>query len=137
MLEFPLLDKLPNELHGIVYDFWWDRDKLQTLDLPEETVSIGELVWQLDLPWWQYQGKPFQIKPRQVLDDPVTYQEQYKRALAVDLSYPIIIREEHDRKIIIDGVHRLLKVVIHDLPSVKAAVFSEEMIPLILHSPTD
>jgi|GEM_PF-897217 len=133
MLAFPLLDELPAELNGLVYDFWWDHKKLHALELPLLECATGELLWQLDLRWWQYRDKPFRLTPRQVWESPDAFHEQYQRTLAADLAYPIIVREAGERKIIIDGIHRLLKAAMQSIPVLQVAIFSDDLIPHILH----
>jgi hypothetical protein len=72
-------------------------------------MPVEALRHHLDLPFWAYAGKPFQVTPRQVAADPVTYREQYDRTLAADLIHPLDALARPDNRItILDGVHRLL-----------------------------
>jgi len=134
MQPHPTLANKPPMLEGLLYDFWWDVAKLHALDLPVRTIAIADLLWHLDLPYWKHNGRPFQITPRQVWQSPASYSEQYARTQAADTSYPIIIREDGDRLLIVDGVHRLLKMVMAGTPTIQAALFRDEFIPLILHN---
>lgn len=133
MKPHPTLANKPPELQGLLYDFWWELEKLHALELPTRTVSISELLWHLDLPYWKHNGRPFQITPRQVMDAPNDYSEQYQRTHSADLRYPITVREVDGRILIIDGVHRLLKAVLKSRQEIECAVFSDDLIPLILH----
>lgn len=133
MKPHPVLANKPPELQGLLYDFWWDLEKLHALKLPARTVPVKDLLWHLDLPYWKHNNKPFQITPRQVMESPDSYSEQYIRTLNSDLSYPIIVREDMERILMLDGVHRLLKAVLENRQELKASVFSDSLIPLILH----
>ena len=133
-LPFPLQDLVPASLKVFLLDFWWDLDKLHALDLPEGSFNVEELLPYLDLPFWQYNGKPFQITPRDVLRYPNRYGEHYRRTLSADLRYPIIIfKRTNQPPIILDGVHRLLKTYMLGETEIPVKLFSQEQIPLILH----
>jgi hypothetical protein len=135
MKTHPLLSQQPPVMRELIYDFWWDLDKLHILadSLPERAVSVKDLLWHLDMPYWKHNDQPFQVSPRQVWEDPKTYVEHHRRVLAADLGYPLIIREKDGRILLMDGVHRLLKAAMQDIHTLKAKVFSDEHIPSILH----
>ncbi|WP_410786323.1 hypothetical protein [Kribbella sp. C-35] len=104
---FPLA--VPPELTAYILDFHWDLERLHALDLPTVDLPVADLAHHLDLPFWAYDG-PFQVTPRQVAADPVTYRAQYERTLAADLRHPIdVVHRPDDRITILDGVHRLLR----------------------------
>jgi hypothetical protein len=109
--KFPLLDRVPPEFDGLLLDFWWDMDKLHKLNLPRTKASTADLKWQLDLPWWQYNGQYFVLSPNQVAANSDKYTEQYQRTLAADLNHPIIARRVNNRWVILDGVHRRSKLI--------------------------
>lgn len=129
----PVLAAKPPVLRGLLYDFWWDIDKLHALELPVKTIALADLLWHLDLPYWKHNGQPFQITPRQVWQSPGDYPEQYARMQAADLMHPIIVREVDGRLLMVDGVHRLLKATMKGNSTIQAAFFRDEFIPLILH----
>jgi hypothetical protein len=105
---FPL--EIPAELTPYILDFHWDLELLHGLDLPTVVVPLAELAEHLDLPFWRYDDRPFQVTPRQVGADPVTYHEQYARTMAADLRHPLdVVRRTDGRLTILDGVHRLLR----------------------------
>lgn len=133
MKSHPVLANKPPELQGILYDFWWDSAKLHALELPTRIIPLNDLLWHLDLPYWKHYDKPFQITPHQVLKSPSDYPEQYARTCNADLSFPIIIREDGEKVLILDGVHRLLRAVIESREEIMAGVFGDDLIPLILH----
>jgi len=107
---FPLADQVPPALQAYILDFHWDVALLHALDLPTIQIPLSELAPHLDLPFWAYGGRPFQVTPRQVAADPVRYGEQYARAMGADLRYPLdVVRRMDARVTILDGVHRLLR----------------------------
>jgi hypothetical protein len=63
---FPLLSVLPRELRDVILDFHWDVELLHGLDLPTTEVPVAELAWQLRLPFWARDGRPFQVSPLEV-----------------------------------------------------------------------
>ncbi|HWD77474.1 MAG TPA: hypothetical protein VG497_01275 [Kribbella sp.] len=105
---FPLT--IPPELTAYILDFHWDLDRLHALDLPVTQLAVVDLAHHLDLPFWAYDGRPFQVTPRQVAADPVTYHEQYDRTRSADLRHPLdAVHRPDDRITILDGIHRLLR----------------------------
>jgi hypothetical protein len=135
-LPFPLQELVPDELHGVLCEFVWDSDKLQRLPLAVETATVESLRWHLDLPYWRYDGQPFQVTPAQVKADPARYEEQYQRAMAADLGYPLDLLFRNDRWVILDGVHRLLKADVLGLSNVRVRRLPTAMLPLILQEAT-
>jgi hypothetical protein len=81
-------------------------------------MRTTDLEWQLDVPAWSHQGRPFRVKPTQVAADPSTYPEQYQRALGADLSRPLVVTQWKRKWTILDGLHRLLKARINALEEV-------------------
>ncbi|MFK4082841.1 hypothetical protein ACI2LF_01955 [Kribbella sp. NPDC020789] len=107
MKPFPL--SIPPVLRPYILDLHWDLDALHALLLPVAELPVADLADHLELPFWAYQGKPFQLTPHQVAADPMRYHEQYARTLAADLAYPLnVVRRPGGRVTILDGVHRLL-----------------------------
>ncbi|RZT12641.1 hypothetical protein EV649_7006 [Kribbella sp. VKM Ac-2569] len=118
---FPLA--VPPELTAYILDFHWDVERLHALDLPTVDLRVAGLAHHLDLPFWAYDDRPFQVTPRQVAADPVTYRAQYERTLAADLRHPIdVVHRPDDRITILDGVHRLLRAELEHHPSITARV---------------
>jgi hypothetical protein len=131
---FPLNDQVPPELRPYILDFWWDLEKLHSLKLPEKTYRVADFASYLDLPFWEYGGKPFTVTPNDVLHEPGKYHEQYARTLAVDLSHPIIVYERAGQPtVILDGLHRLLRAHMLGQAEIGARLFGNEQLAAILH----
>ena len=103
------------EEHGYVEQddaniYYWKATTLWKLseNLPTEHIPLTDFDWAND---------NFQCRS---LSDPPLWRDigdHAKRILKADLQYPIIINENGD---IIDGMHRVLKSYMFDLPTVKA-----------------
>ena len=106
---FPLLDRVPPALRGVILEVAWDVDLLRQLDLPVVDVELADLRWQLELPWWTHEGHPFAISPTQVRADPARYPGHRQRVLDADLYRPIYVMERSRGLVVMDGVHRLAK----------------------------
>ncbi len=129
---FPLLDVLPPELMDVILDFHWDVELLHSLDLPTTELPVAELDWQLRLPFWAWDGQPFQVSPLQVAAEPQVYAEQYARTMAADLRYPLdVVRRPDGRITVLDGVHRLLRAHLDGLESVRVRVLGWEKLDAI------
>ncbi|MFB6725534.1 hypothetical protein ACFCV3_35470 [Kribbella sp. NPDC056345] len=116
---FPL--PIPPILRPYILDFHWDVEKLHALDLPGTEFEVAELAHHLDLPFWAYGGRPFQVTPYEVAADPNRYHEQFARTIAADLRHPIdVVRREDGRITILDGIHRLLKAHLIEQPLLSA-----------------
>lgn len=117
---FPLLAELPDSLRAVILDFHWSTERLHALQLPEQEVPRSELAWHLDLPFWAADGHPFQVSPAAVAADPARHPDQWRRTLAADLRYPLdCYLGPSGRITILDGVHRLLKAAVGQLPVVR------------------
>lgn len=131
---YPKAHLYPPALKDVLYDFWWDVDKLFALQLPTQTISIEQLLWHLSLPIWTYNGRQFAISPNDVLASPMQYAEHFNRVLRADLDYPIVVRKDGDRIIVVDGCHRLVKAHLNGQKEIKASVMSKEYERLIAHT---
>ncbi|MEU8226620.1 ParB N-terminal domain-containing protein [Kribbella sp. NPDC048915] len=104
-LPFPLA--VPGALQEYILDFQWDL----------------ELLHALELPFWAFEGQPFQLTPRDVAAAPSVYREQYARTLRADLRHPIdVVRRPSGRITILDGVHRLLRASLEGRTTVAVRV---------------
>lgn len=129
--RFELRADVPPALRGAILESAWDLVRLHELELPREDVPMGELVWQLMLPWWRDAGRPFAIAPEQVRSDPARYPEQWERTMNADLRYPIhLVRRR--RWVVLDGVHRLLKARIIGLERIPACRLTREALRAIV-----
>lgn len=122
----------PSIIEKVGFDFSWDEHKVWELDFPTETMPIDKLIWHLDTPFiWSKPDGYYDVRPREVIDSPEKYTEEYERILAVDTNYPIDIMWWRERWLILDGLHRLMKKVIEGSDDVQVRKIPESAIPLI------
>jgi hypothetical protein len=103
--------KVPPEIEAVGVEFDWDNSKMFALDLPMEEMEVSELLWHLDLPFWQEGETWFVVRPRDVLKNPDRYPEDRNRIANSSLEHPIHIIWHRERWYILDGIHRLAKAV--------------------------
>jgi hypothetical protein len=131
-IPFDLWDIVPASLAAVLPNVMWSRDRLHRLALPVVELPVAELRWQLDLPWWRAGDRRFAVSPNQVRREPQLHAQQWRRTLDADLRFPIHLlqrvprdpRDQRDPRVILDGVHRLLKADALGLLHVSAHVVS-------------
>jgi hypothetical protein len=121
---FDLWRKMPPVMQALLPNAMWDRAKLHELALPVVELSVVELRWMLDLPWWRVGERRFAVTPNQVRYAPERYASHWRRMLDADLDYPIDLLQR-ERLIILDGVHRLLKADVLDMRTLACRVLDQ------------
>ncbi len=106
------MTKIPKIIEKVGFDFSWSEKKVWELDVPVEEMNIEELEWHFDIPFWSTQGWYYDLKPIDVIKFPDVYKQEYDRTMEADLSYPIDIMINKGKWLILDGLHRLLKLKI-------------------------
>lgn len=97
--------KLPKIIQEVGFGFDWDVEKVWALTLPVSEMSISNLVWHFDIPFWGNSN----IKPIDVMLHPELYPSDHLRMIHSDLAYPLDIMYWKNRWLLLDGLHRLLK----------------------------
>lgn len=101
----------PPIIQQVGFDFRWDEKKVWELDLPTEELPIAELLWHLDVPFlWSQPDGYYDLTPREVLEHQDRHAVEYRRVLEADTSFPIDIMDWRGRWVILDGLHRLMKL---------------------------
>jgi len=104
---------LPPEMSEWYFPFNWNVKKLWELEGTIERRNIEDLEWHLDIPFWSSErgnGMMFDLRPREVLENPDKHIYHSARIKDADARYPVCITTYKEREIIIDGVHRLAKL---------------------------
>ncbi len=111
---------VPAELSPFLLDFAWDLERLWALELPVEDLRVCELEWHLDALFWRgADGRPFTVRPRDVLRAPDVHPWHSDRIHRADLSQPLHVTRRGHRWTILDGTHRLVKLVLLGEPSAR------------------
>jgi len=106
----------PESLSGIFFDFSWDTKRLWTLPTSVTQVSTSTLWWHLDLPIWSTQPPLplFDLAPRAVLAEPGVFPVHAARIRDADVSFPLDLFQNGDRRVVADGYHRLAQMFLAD-----------------------
>jgi len=102
---------IPDIIKQIGFDFSWKESKVWALDLPTANMSISELSWHFEIPFWNINGE-YNLKPIDVINNPELYEDEYNRIISADLSFPLDIMENKGRYLLLDRLHRLAKAYI-------------------------
>lgn len=124
-------NNLPKIIREVGFDFNWDEAKVWKLDYPVEEIDIEELIWHFDIPFHWNGGGIYNLKSKEIIDNPHKYKEEYERAMNCDLKYPIDIMMNKGRWLILDGLHRLMKAKIMGMKKVKVRKIPRSEIPKI------
>jgi hypothetical protein len=123
---------VPAELAPFLLDFAWDLQRLWALDLPVEHLPVPELEWLLDAPLWRgADGRPFTVRPRDVLREPDAHPWHRDRIASAELGYPIDVTRRGHRWTVLDGTHRLARAIQLGSSSVAVRKVPHEALGLI------
>ncbi len=125
------VENIPKIITEVGFDFDWDEKKVWSLDIPVTEMDVKELEWHFDIPFWNKDGIWYVLKPRDVINNPEEYKEEYSRTMKADLSHPIDIMKNKGRWLVLDGLHRLVKLAILGEKKVKVRIIPREKIPEI------
>ena len=113
---------IPEIIQRVGFDFSWDEKKVWELDVPTIEMNINKLVWHFDIPFHWYGGEVYNLKSKEIIENPDKYQDEYQRTMVADLKYPIDIMENKGRWLILDGLHRLMKAYIQGDEKVRVRI---------------
>jgi hypothetical protein len=120
----------PEARHELIerylYAFDWDVESLWRLPLAVEERPIADFVWMLDAPVGPGPDGPYTLTPRDVLKDRDVHTAEFARTMKADTAFPIDIAFHRDRWVILDGVHRLLKLYAEKAATVRVRVVPPE-----------
>src|SRR3989344_3597195 len=103
---------MPDVIKNVGFDFNWSEEKVWALKLPVEDMSIKELEWHFDIPFWFTPGGYYDLKPRTVIEQKDDNKQEYERTMKADLSHPLDIMYWKNSWLLLDGLHRLVKAYI-------------------------
>lgn len=121
--------KNPNDILEYGFDFDWDEKDVWQLNYPIQEIVLEILEWHFDIPFWNWNGEWYTLKPRDVIENPAKYQIEYDRIMESDISYPIDIMENRGRLVILDGLHRLVKYYLLGIKRINVRIIPRTEIP--------
>jgi hypothetical protein len=122
------IDQLPEVIQKYGFDFHLDNNKVWKLDIPVEEINISELEWIFDHPFWTDKTR-CDLCPRKVIENINLYPEHKKRILNADISHPVdIMKNQLGNWLILDGLHRLVRLFMEGNKKVKVRKISREFI---------
>ncbi len=117
--------------HAFDLPFWRDNEKLWALDVPVEEMQIDELLWILDIPFWENEKGDIVITPNEVIHNVDEYPNHRDRINRGDTSYPLdIMKNKKGKWLTLDGLHRLVKLVLEGANTAKIRKIPPELIGL-------
>ena len=119
---------IPSSILECGFDFSWNEKAVWELNYPSELIDMKVLEWNLELPFWDYDGENYVLCPLQIIRNPEKYSEHYDRVMKSDIEYPIDIMENKGRYAILDGMHRLVKYKMLGYKKVKVRIIPRDEI---------
>jgi hypothetical protein len=120
-----------HEEHSFDLPFWRDNEKLWALEVPAEKMNIDELLWILDVPFWEDEQGNIVITPNEVINDPNKYPWHRDKINSADASFPIdIMQNKKGKWLTLDGLHRLVKLIMNNEKIVSVRKIPPELIHL-------
>lgn len=117
--------------HSFNLPFWRDNKKLWALKVPVEEMDTSKFIWMLDIPFWEDDDGNIVVEPRQVMEEPDKYPIHRDKIKNADTSYPIdIMKNKKGEWCTLDGLHRLVKLIILGEKKVMVRKIPPEMIHL-------
>ena len=125
-------DNIPNIIKDVGFDFDWDSKKVWELDIPITEMDIKELVWHFDIPFWELEDTDeYNLKPQSVINNEYGTKEHREKIEQADTTYPIDIMHNKGRWLILDGLHRLVKLYESGVKIIKVRIIPRDKIPEI------
>ncbi len=120
-----------HEEHSFDLPFWRDNNKLWALKVPVEEMNMDELLWILEVPFWEDEEGNIVITPREVISDLEAYPYHRDKIKDCDTSYPIdIMRNKKGKWLTLDGLHRLVKMFLNKESKIRVRKIPPEIIHL-------
>lgn len=117
--------------HAFDLPFWRDNQKLWALKVPVEDMNTDELLWMLDIPFWEDDKGNIVITPNEVIHNPDKYPLHRDKIKAADTSFPIdVMKNKKGKWSTLDGLHRLVKLILKNATQVKVRKIPPELIHL-------
>lgn len=127
--------KCPKIIEDVRFDFDWDSKKVWALNEPVTEMDIHELVWHFDIPFWDIKDTDdYNLSPYEVIKEPNKEEHSlhWEKIKEADTKYPIDIMQNKGRWLILDGLHRLVKLYIEGHKKVQVRIIPRSRVNEIL-----
>ena len=112
--------------------FWINEKVLRSINRPIEEIPIEELSHNLSIPYLEsLWTDDWNLTPQMLIDN---FELEIPHANTVrnaDTKYPIEIYLFKNKRIILDGVHRFIKLVMNWAKTIQVRKVTEDILPLI------
>jgi len=117
--------------HAFDLPFWRDNKKLWALEVLAEDMLIEELLWILDIPFWENARGDIVITATEVMQNPDAYPDHRDKISNAETTYPLdIMKNKKGKWLTLDGLHRLVKLVMSGEKVVRVRKIPPELIYL-------
>lgn len=117
--------------HAFDLPFWRDNKKLWALDVPVEDMSVEELRWMMDVPFWEDDEGNIVITPHEVVENMDRYPDHRDRIRNSDTSFALdVMKNKQGKWLTLDGLHRLVKLILEGKTEVRVRKIPPEIIHL-------
>jgi len=117
----------PRALTDVGLSMFVDTVKLRELPLPVVEIEMEKLIWHFEMPVWEKDGTDdWNLTPWEVIRKEKGSAGHQKRVAEADTSHPIVVTDYKSKYVILDGVHRLVKMYMNGEKKIKAKIIPEE-----------
>lgn len=121
MIELKTYHDYDNKIYSIDMLFAY----INIFKPPSIKINIQDYLHFLEYKvWWIDSKKKISISPKDVIDNPIKYKNEYERIKNANINYPIIIANNN----IIDGYHRLAKAYMQNKKQIKAYIIDKVLL---------
>ena len=110
----------------------WEEDKVWDLDLPVQEMNVEKLLWHLDVPYWENDAlERWTVTPRDVMNRKEGTVSEQTRTEKADISFPIDLFENRGKMFVLDGLHRLVKLIVLGEHKIRVRIIPKDRFPEI------
>jgi len=127
--------RIPPELTDHILPFNWDVHLVWQQEADVTQRNLTEFEHLFDLPLWSSRpnmGMLFDIAPRTVMEFPERAPHQTQRIHEVRIEFPIDLIRYQGREWVLDGVHRIARLSLMGMDTIRVRVHDETVIPRIM-----
>ncbi len=123
-----MAEVIPKTLRDAGYEMCCDIAAIDTRDIPTTNLAIEDLVWIFDLPLWGKDGEDWNLTPRDVINRVPGSANQWKRVEDADLAFPLLVCRKNNKWLVLDGVHRLVKMSLEGKTTVSVKILPDDTV---------